>query len=83
MPRGAMRSALAVAARPQLWGTALRMVRRTAAPRWWATPPFLPIPPGDYVQFRMVTQYGDERHAVVPADVLNYLSWCRTQHRLQ
>jgi hypothetical protein len=74
---------LAVAAHPPLWSTALRMVRRTAAPRWWARPPFLPVPPPDYVQFRMVTQYGDERHAVASADVLNYLSWCRTQHRLQ
>lgn len=24
----------------------------------------------------MVTQYGDPMHAMSPADVLNYLTWC-------
>jgi hypothetical protein len=80
--RGLPRTLLAIATRPRLWGTALRVARRTAAPRWWAVRPFLPLPPADYVRFRMVTQYGDERHAVVPGDVLNYLAWCRIQHRL-
>jgi hypothetical protein len=72
-----LRVASAVAARPSLWLTALRQMRRTAAPGWLRRPPFLPLPSGDYLQFRLVTQYGDPNHRPEPADVVNYLAWCR------
>jgi hypothetical protein len=43
-------------------------------------PPFLPLPDAAYSRFRLVTQYGgDGDHAPVPADVLNYLTWCRRE----
>ena len=71
----------ALARRPTLWPTALRQARRTAAPGWWRRPPFLPVPAGDYLRFRLVTQYGSDDHRPEPADVLNYLSWCRRQPR--
>jgi hypothetical protein len=67
----------AVARRPDLWPSALRQLRRTAAPGWWRRPPFVPLPTRDYLAFRMVTQYGDPRHRPEPRDVVNYLSWCR------
>jgi hypothetical protein len=70
---------LAVARRPHLWATALRVVRRTAKPRWWAARPFLPVPDPAYRAFRRETQYGDDCHREVPADVINYLAWCRLQ----
>ncbi|MCU1401107.1 MAG: hypothetical protein JWN62_4216 [Acidimicrobiales bacterium] len=69
--------ALALAARPGLWPTARRQMRRTAAPGWFKRPPFLPLPSGEYLRFRLVTQYGDALHRPEPADVINYLSWCR------
>jgi hypothetical protein len=65
-----------VARRPRLWPVALRQARRTATPGWWHRPPFLPVPGGDYLRFRLVTQYGDEDHRPDATDVVNYLSWC-------
>jgi hypothetical protein len=35
------------------------------------------MPRGEYLHFRLVTQYGDPKHRIVPEDVLNYLAWCR------
>ena len=44
---------------------------------WQHTPPFLPVPPPEYVRWRMLTAYGDE-HAVPPArDVLRFARWRR------
>ncbi len=67
----------AVARRPALWGVAARQALRLAPRAWWRASPHLPIPPADYVRFRLVTQYGDAAHAMEPADVVAYLSWCR------
>jgi hypothetical protein len=74
-----LRSAGAVALRPRLWPVALRQLRRTAPTGWWRRSPFLPLPPSEYLRFRLVTQYGRDDHAVDPNDVLDYLSWCRRQ----
>ena len=42
---------------------------------WYAVPPFLPLPPRDYVRWRMYTAYGDY-DAVAPAeDVERYARW--------
>lgn len=77
--RAAVQVALAVAVRPSLWGTAVRMWWRTTPRDWWRQRPFLPVPPSDYVQFRLVTQYGAANAPVVAEDVLNYLAWCKRQ----
>ncbi|MCE9622141.1 MAG: hypothetical protein K8R99_07345 [Actinomycetia bacterium] len=74
---------VAVARRPRLWRAALAQWRRTTPRQWWRRRPFLPMPSGDYMRFRTVTQYGDANHALVPDDVLNYLEWCRVQARLK
>jgi len=66
-----------VARRPELWTTALRQARRTAPPGWWRRRPFLPVPGRGYLQFRMLTQYGDGSARPVPGDVVAYLEWCR------
>ena len=76
-----IRAASAVLRHPALWPVALRQVRRLAAPGWWRRSPFLPLPPRDYLRFRMVTQYGDSERAPDPHDVLNYLAWCREWDR--
>lgn len=67
----------AVARRPLLWATALRQMRRTAAPGWYRRPPFLPVPAGKYLRFRLTTQYGDPGQRPAAIDVVNYLAWCR------
>ena len=48
---------------------------------WYRHPPFLPLPPRDYVRWRMFTAYGDE-HAVPPLeDVVRFARWRReTMH---
>lgn len=62
--------------RPGLWGIALVQTFRLARPGWWRRPPFVPVPPPDYLAFRLETQYGSGHHAD-PADVVTYLHWCR------
>jgi hypothetical protein len=62
---------------PSLWLTALRQYRVALPRRWWRRRPYLPIPPGDYVRFRLQTQYGSAKHRIEAPDVLNYLSWCK------
>ena len=59
------RSVLAVIARPSLWWTAVRMVRRFG------------VPSRAYMGFRMVTAYGDARAVPAPADTVAYLEWLR------
>ena len=45
---------------------------------WYRLPPFLPLPPLEYVRWRMHTAYGDE-HAVPPVnDVVRFARWRRT-----
>lgn len=72
-----VRIAAAVAGRPRLWPTAVVAMRRTASPGWWRRRPFLPVPSGEYLEFRLVTQYGDPRARPEPRDVVNYLTWLR------
>jgi hypothetical protein len=68
----------AVLRRPALWPTALRQAWVLADPGWWRRPPFLPLPPADYMRFRLQTAYGgDGTGPVVPDDLVAYLRWCR------
>ena len=69
------RAALALVRHPGLWSTAVtQLVRRAAWPV--ARRPFLPLPDPAYLQFRLQTQYGDDRPPE-PGDVVTYLHWCR------
>jgi hypothetical protein len=72
------RAVAGVVARPSLWPAAFRL----AGPGWWRRPPFLPLPSPDYLAFRMETQYGRADASADPRDVVAYLKWCRTMHRL-
>ena len=75
----------ALLVRPGLWVTALVQIHRLAGRGWWRRPPFLPLPPSDYMEFRLVTQYGGKHLAdggrIDPADVVDYLRWCRDWNR--
>jgi hypothetical protein len=73
----------AVARRPGLWPTAARQAWRLAPSRWWARPPFLPLPDPAWLRFRLEAQYGvDGTGPVEPDDVVAFLEWCRVQDRL-
>lgn len=75
--RATARIAIAVVRRPGLWRVAARQARRTARPGWWKCPPFLPVPAPEYLEFRMLTQYGAPDAHLSAADVVSYLEWCR------
>ncbi len=44
---------------------------------WWKTPPFLPLPPPEYLRWRMLTAYGDEDALPSVREVLRYARWRR------
>lgn len=82
---GAMAVFRAVLARPQLWPTAVVQVFRLARRGWWHRAPFLPLPTREYLDMRLVTQYGgtpqEARTRVRASDVVDYLRWCRQWNR--
>lgn len=65
--------------RPDLWRTAAGQALRLAPRRWWARPPFLPLPSRGYLHLRFVTAYGGAGDPAdgTPEDVVSYLEWCR------
>ncbi len=79
MIKAAVAITVAVVVRPSLWLTALRQWWRTTPRDWWRHRPFLPVPSRDYLRFRLVTQYGSTNAHIEPADVVNYLMWCKQQ----
>jgi hypothetical protein len=62
-------------ASPRLAFALLAVAWRFRRNRWWARPPFLPLPDRDYLRWRMYTAYGD-RDATPPiGDVIRYARW--------
>lgn len=78
VPRGTVAAAGAVAARPSLWGAALRQARTLAPTGWWRRPPFLPVPDRAWMRFRLVTAYGDPDGPIDTDDLLTWLRWSDT-----
>jgi hypothetical protein len=76
----AARAIGAVLARPSLWPTAVGQLGRMIPHAWWRRAPYLPIPDGDYLRFRLVTQYGATGR-MDPDDVVTFLQWCRSTGR--
>ena len=72
---------MAIMARPGLWLTAARVLGRMIPRRWWARPPFLPVPSRGYMKFRLETQYGTPTAPTEPGDVLEYLAWVKQWDR--
>ena len=70
-----------VAVHPRLWPTAARQGWRLVPNHWWSHAPYLPVPSRSYLQFRLLTQYGETSHRTAADDVLNYLRWCRDWQR--
>ena len=76
----ATRTVGAVAVRPDLWLAGLSQLWRLAPNRWYARWPFLPIPAREYLEFRVLTQYGDTQRSPEVRDVIDYLEWSRDWH---
>lgn len=75
------RLALRAAVNPRLALDLLGLVCSFRARDWYRRPPFLPLPPRDYVRWRMFTAYGDEDAVPPVEDVINFARWRReTMH---
>ncbi len=44
---------------------------------WYRKAPFLPVPPPEYIRWRMMTAYGDEDAIPPVEDVLRFARWRR------
>src|SRR5260370_38377549 len=82
-PALAARLAVRGLVNPRLALDLVRLAWSFRARAWYRRPPFLPLPPRDYVAWRMFTAYGDE-HAVPPIeDVVRFARGRRETRPLQ
>jgi hypothetical protein len=80
--RGLYVTTLALALRrprliPHLVGAAWAFRAR----KWYTRPPFLPLPPRSYMQWRMETAYGDPDAVPSAEDLERYLVWTSRMRR--
>lgn len=66
--------------RPRLIFAMLRVAWRFRARGWWRRPPFLPVPPREYVDWRMHTAYGDSGRDPSAAEMDRYIRWANRMH---
>ncbi|MHB1536462.1 MAG: hypothetical protein ACYC1D_18005 [Acidimicrobiales bacterium] len=72
----------ALLGRPDLWATAAGTAWRLRARGWWRRWPPLPVPDPRYRRFRAETMFGgDGSERLGRPELLEYLGWCREQHR--
>ncbi len=64
-----------VLARPGLWIPLLKAGWAFRARDWYRTPPFLPLPPVRYVQWRMETAFGSADATPTPEELKRFLEW--------
>lgn len=67
--------------RPRLLGGLLRAAWRFRARGWWRRPPFLPLPPREYMEWRMHTAYGDGGREPRVDELQRYVRWANRLHR--
>ncbi len=66
--------------RPRLLAGLLRAAWRFRARGWWKRPPFLPVPPREYLEWRMHTAYGDGGRAPRTDELDRYVHWANRQY---
>ena len=71
------RLALRALVNPRLALDLLRLTWSFRARNWYRRAPFLPLPPANYVRWRMFTAYGDERAVPPLEDVVRFARWRR------
>ncbi|OLC74844.1 MAG: hypothetical protein AUH78_10245 [Gemmatimonadetes bacterium 13_1_40CM_4_69_8] len=69
--------ALRAAVNPRLALDLVRLAWSFRARGWYRHPPFLPLPPREYLRWRMFTAYGDEAAVPPVDDVVNFARWRR------
>ncbi len=62
---------------PRLALDLLRLTWAFRARHWYRHLPFLPIPPREYLAWRMYTAYGDEEAVPSVEDVVRFARWRR------
>lgn len=62
---------------PRLAVDLARAVWAFRANDWHRTAPFLPLPPKEYLRWRMLTAYGDENAVPSVEDVVRFVRWRR------
>ncbi len=78
----AARLALRALIRPRLALDLVRLTWSFRARGWYRRAPFLPLPPRDYLRWRMATAYGDEDAVPPLEDVVRFARWRREVMRL-
>lgn len=63
--------------RPPLAADLLSLAWSMRRRNWYQKPPFLPLPPAEYVRWRMYTAYGDEQAVPPVEDVVRFARWRR------
>ncbi|HEX4600435.1 MAG TPA: hypothetical protein VH116_03490 [Gemmatimonadales bacterium] len=76
------RLALRASVNPRLALDLARLAWSFRARDWYRRPPFLPLPPREYVRWRMVTAYGDPDAVPPLEDVVRFARWRRETMRL-
>ncbi|HKW39659.1 MAG TPA: hypothetical protein VJN39_00290 [Gemmatimonadales bacterium] len=77
----ATRLALRAAVNPRLALDLVRLAWSFRARGWYRRLPFLPLPPREYLRWRMFTAYGDEQAVPPLVDVVRFARWRReTMH---
>lgn len=72
---GLMRWVRRLALHPKILLLMLRAGWRFRARGWYRRPPFLPIPPAEYMEWRMQTAYGLEGPEPTIEELERYLRW--------
>lgn len=67
--------------RPRLLPSLIRAAWRFRARGWWRRPPFLPIPPRRYLEWRMHTAYGDDGRTPTVDELDRYIRWANRMYR--
>lgn len=79
--RTVMRFAALLLRRPLLCGPLLLAAWRFRARGWWRRPPFLPLPPRGYLEWRLETAFGAGGALPTAAQLQRYLRWTRQAAR--
>ena len=61
--------------KPSLWFTSIKQIFILAKNRWQLTPPFLPFPSSDFLEFRIITYQGEAEKLPEVDVVIRWLTW--------
>jgi hypothetical protein len=76
-----LRFAALLLRRPLLLAPLLHAAWHFRARSWWRRPPFLPVPPREYLEWRLQTAFGESDAVPTAAQLERYLRWTRLASR--